>query len=199
MLNRANARLEGGHDARFAVTVGGDHALGASCLAHDRVQLLRAELLVDRVVELAENAAGGTDLDEASPTPKLFTDRLQALGHPVAEGHHPVAPAQVVDPRAGVLVDVPVPTGHAQDRSRPEDARAGDGALVHGSRQIDAESTHLPDRGEAGLEGRSGVVHHPHGSQRRRSGRECGDVEHSASREVTVAIPQAGHDGRYAM
>src|SRR2546423_1093942 len=82
---RAPAGRERRHDPGLAVAVRRDDPFGHPGDLHDRLQLGERELLVDRVVDLAQHAAGGAHLDDFGIPAQLLPYGLRALGRPVGE------------------------------------------------------------------------------------------------------------------
>ena len=71
MLDSRAAGVQRGHDPRLAVAVRHDDPVRARSCADDGCQLLVGELLVDRVIELGQDATGGAHLDHPRSQPQL--------------------------------------------------------------------------------------------------------------------------------
>ena len=96
-----------------------DDALGLAGLLDDGVQLVVAELLVDRIVNLAHDTAEAHTLISRAPR-QLEPDGSQALGHAVALPQHSDTVREITNPAHGVHVQIGMTTGRAEHRSGPE-------------------------------------------------------------------------------
>src|SRR2546422_395621 len=195
MLDRPASGSERGDDSGFAVAVGGDDSVRAGRLPDDRFELLARELSMDRMVELARDAARREDLDDPRSDPELHPDAFQALRHAVAEVRETGASQHVVDEVERERVEVSVASGLTQRSAGSVDARPMDRPFRDGPGQVNAESAELPDARE------------PRGDRDlcvfRRSGREHGerragdlfDVQSTDPHEMSVDVPHSRHQG----
>src|SRR3989475_441101 len=195
VLDRPASGSERGDDSEFAVAVGGDDSVRAGRLPDDRFELLARELRMDRMVELARDAARREDLDDPRSDPELHPDAFQALRHAVAEVRETGAAQHVVDEVERERVEVSVASGLTQRSAGSVDARPMDGPFRDGPGQMNAESAELPDARE------------PRGDRDlcvfRRSGREHGerragdlfDVQGPDPHEMSVDVPHSRHQG----
>src|SRR3989441_1093345 len=126
MLDRPASGSERGDDSGFAVAVGGDDSVRAGRLPDDRFELLARELSMDRMVELARDAARREDLDDPRSDPELHPDAFQALRHAVAEVRETGASQHVVDEVERERVEVSVASGLTQRSAGSVDARPMD-------------------------------------------------------------------------
>jgi hypothetical protein len=89
VLDGAHPGPQRRHDARLAVAVRRDDPVGEPRDLDDGPQLRHRELLVDRVVDLGQHAAGRAHLDHPRVAPQLLADRLGALIGPSASRSMP--------------------------------------------------------------------------------------------------------------
>ena len=197
MLDGPHAGPQGRHDARLAVAVRRDHPVGQPRDLHDRPQFRRRELLVDRVVDLGEHAAGRAYLDQLRVAPELLADRPGAVVRPVRQPHHAVPPGVVAHPVEREGVQVAVAAGGAQDRARAVDRRAVDGALGDRAGQVDAEAAHVAHRGDPRVERGPQIPGAPGRPQRLGLERELRQVEGPGPEEMPVALPHPRHHRRH--
>src|SRR2546428_581597 len=114
VLDRPASGSERGDDSGFAVAVGGDDSVRAGRLPDDRLELLARELRMDRMVELARDAARREDLDDPRSDPELHPHEMSVdVPHSRHQGGH------IHDGCAGGR-------GRAFDRTRICDRRAVD-------------------------------------------------------------------------
>ena len=164
---------------------------------HDRAQLGHGELLVHGMVDLGEHPARGADLDHARVPAQLLPDRAHALVDPVGQAQLPGVAGQqgkLIHPGQREGMQVAVTAGGAEDRAGRVDRRPVEQPLGHRPGQVDAQPADLANRGNAGVQRRAQIADGPGGPQRNRLERQLPEVERSRAHEVSVAVPQPGHD-----
>ncbi len=195
VLDGEHPRLQRGHDARLAVAVRGDRPFGQGGDLDDRAQLRRRELLVDGVIQLGQDAAGGAHLDQPGAAAELLAHRPLAAGHPVGEAHDARQPGVVLHPGQRVGVQVPVAAGGGQDRPGGVDGRPGQHALGDRACQLRPESADLPHGGDPGVERVPQIAGAAGRPERERLQRQPAEVEGARAHEMPVAVPEPGQDG----
>ena len=109
MLDGMDPRLQRGHHARLAVTVGGDDPVAHRGDLVDRPHLRHRELLVDRVVDLAQHTTGRVDLDQFGIAPELLTCRPDALVDTIGQAQLAAGVREVSHPLQRIAVQVAMP------------------------------------------------------------------------------------------